>query len=105
MKNSNWNKETEIYAKYIRCDDNFVYLNCMVDVENKTIVEKKFPKNIFDVNNLFCENPIIIHIKEGFCEINYSFKIDDTSKVDNAFLVNDNIELSDYSIFNNKEIK
>ena len=88
----------KIPAKYVRSDRDFVYLNCMIDTNNKVILEKKFPKSSLEGMSLVLDKSIIINVKEKPRTIIYSFEEDKTSLVDDYFR-EEQIPLEDNSIF------
>jgi ActR/RegA family two-component response regulator len=97
----NWSKIAELPAKFVRRDDNYFYLNCMVDIDKKIIIEKKFPIECLDnFPEFYLDMPIMIYIKEGGNRICYHFDEKCNEKVNKLFKVNRKNDLGDLSIFN-----
>ena len=86
--NENWKNETKIPSKIIRSDKEYVYLNCMIDTEKQTIVEKIFPKTAFmDFKDLSLDKSILITIREKAGKVCFTFDDAKDEDVNKFFIV------------------
>ena len=57
-----------IPSNTVRVDDNYIWLNCMVDEETQEIVEKQFPKALFKdrlLSELPLNTPVMITVEDS----------------------------------------
>jgi CheY-like chemotaxis protein len=79
-----WLETTLIPAKVFDFNDDFVILNCMIDVEKQSFVEKKFPRSI--IGDVSIGESIMVTIKDRPNRICYLFERDNSDKVSKYFL-------------------
>ncbi len=74
-----------IPAKFVRSDDKYVYLNCMTDVENKYVEEKRFPLSNFGDMSFYLGKSIFVKVRGEFNHKVHSFKEDKGNLIDRYF--------------------
>lgn len=62
--NENWNVNESIQGKILSIDENLVYVDCLMDLENKIFQSRSFPKELFThLTNLKIQKPVLIKTK------------------------------------------
>jgi ActR/RegA family two-component response regulator len=95
-----WDNITKIPAKVYDIEDDFITLNCMIDIERQIIVKKTFPKTIFkEFDNIEIDKSILVTIKERPKKMCYMFDDENVDDIDKAFFDESN-NINDLQIFN-----
>jgi hypothetical protein len=96
-----WNKKTEIPAKVYKIEGDYVYLNCMIDIKDQSIVQKKLPRSLFiRTEEIRIDDPILLIIKERPSRMCYIVDNENIQNVNHYFLDKDvEVLIQDLSIF------
>lgn len=92
---------TRIPAKVYNFNNDNVTLNCMIDTDKKTIVQKTFPKKALEkFVNLDIDTSVEIEIKVEPGKITTFFHNNDIEATDKVFADKQQFQLKDLDIFN-----